>query len=193
MSSFLTWSALSVLLLASALPAAGKVNPEPVFLPLPSVGGGATVPVHPELYRLWESLPGDYESADQSTPLRLSLRAVSPYVVFLEARTKSGGKEILERGFVHLGDASPSYRSQKKRFSLTYRPETLGMNFFCTFYGAPSGGGVRFETEGSDCSFPLKRPISKWTIDTSAAELTVTDAKTGQATVLRKIPTASDR
>ena len=192
MRSLRCGSILAFLVLSTTLPAAAQVNPKNMNPAAPGPaqpGRFDAVPraVSPELYRLWERLPGRYESTVGRPPVRVSLRAISPFVLFVEASTSFGGKESLERGYIELGDASPSYVSSKKRFSLSYRPEALGMNFTCTFYGAPHDGAVTFETEGSDCSFPLRRPVSKWKIDTSRDEISVTDAKTGESTVLRRV------
>lgn len=149
-----------------------------------ATGGG---PVHPELYRLWKTLPGRYERTDEGSRLTVTLRATSPYVLFVEARTEAGGVESVERGWIGLGDASPSYRSTKMRFALSYRPDSLRSDFGCVLYGAPTAEGISFASEASDCSFPLGRRIAKLTVDVGQTTITLSDPKEADALVLTRV------
>ena len=192
-------STVGLLLLGTALPAVSQVNPKNMDLAASPRSGASTGPgftsssfsnlgpVHPELYQLWKGLPGRYETTDRASHLSLNLRAISPYVLFVEVRTTEGGQEaIVERGWIELRDASWSYRSQKRRFAMAYRPDSLRRDFGCSFYGAPRADGITFESEGSDCSFALGRRISKLQIDLSLTGIAVSESD-GETTLLSRV------
>ena len=188
-------AALGVGVLALAAPAPAQVNPKNLDTAAnPRPGAPATTSwsvspgsAHRELWQLWRSLPGVYRETGEAPGLEVRLRAVSPYV--LRAETRQGPPEAVsvERGTVSLGDISPSATSPKMRFTLEYRPESLRSDFACGLFGAPTPEGVRFETEGSDCSFLLGRRVSKITIDASHGEIVVTEAKSGETLVLKRV------
>ncbi|MDQ6894302.1 MAG: hypothetical protein M3167_16695 [Acidobacteriota bacterium] len=188
-------------LIAAAFSASAQVNPKNMdtaahprpWGSTPPAWGSALShppgpgPVHPELRRLWKTLPGRYEQSEGDSHLSLALTAVTPYALSVQTRTGSGD---LEKGWIVLADVSPSYRSQKVRFALEYRPDSLRSELSCILYGAPTADGITFESEGSDCSFPLGRRVSKVKIDLSAdgIALSETDSrKEGEALVLRRV------
>ena len=147
---------------------------------------GSNGPAHPELYRLWKSLEGRYESNADGTRLVLALRRISPYVLFLQATTELGGITTVERGYLQLWDASVSYTSDSVRYALFFRPETLRSEYGCSLYGRPSPDGITFESEGSDCSFPLGRKVSKLTFQAAAAAIEISEGS-GEITALRRV------
>lgn len=193
-------SVLGLLALAVAVCASGQVNnpknintaADPKGLD-PAVGQRSVSTtgwgsVHPELYRLWKSLPGRYAKSDDQSRLTVTLKATTPYVLFLEARTEAGGQETVERGWIHLGDASPSYRSARMRFAMAYEPESLRNEHGCTLYGSPTADGITFSTEGSDCSFALGRRVGNLKVDATSKTIAVTGEKDAETTVLARIP-----
>lgn len=195
-------SVLGLLLLAAAASGLSQVNnpknldpsPHPRGSEAPSAvyGIGASSysyggPVHPELYRLWKGLQGRYEKSDEGSRLTVTLTATSPYVLSVQARTVAGGHESVERGWIYLGDASTGYTSAKMRFALSYRPDSLRSNYACTLYGSPSPDGIAFESEASDCSFPLGRRISKMRVDATRSAISVSNQKDTDMTVLTRI------
>lgn len=190
-------AALGVLVLALAAPCSAQVNPKNMN-PIPNPRPGWQQPLagspvsrpgtaHRELWQLWETLPGRYRETGEGPRLEVTLRAVSPYVLFVEARSGAGGQQTVERGTIRLADVSTSSNSAKMRFALEYRPETHRQDFACTLFGAPGPGGVTFETEASDCSFPLGRRVSKLKLDASQGEIAIADEKSGEALSLRRV------
>lgn len=195
MRSLLAALGVGVLALAGPAPVPAQVNPKNLDTAAnPRPGAPATtswsVPpgsAHRELWQLWKSLPGVYRETGEAPGLEVRLRAVSPYVLFAETRQGPPEAISVERGTVSLGDVSQSPTSPKMRFTLGYRPEALRSDFPCGLFGAPTPEGVRFETEGSDCSFALGRRVSKITIDASHGEIVLTEAKTGETLVLKRV------
>jgi hypothetical protein len=158
-------------------------NPSSPSYGLPSTYGA---PVHRELYLLWKTLPGIYESAEDGTKRTLTLHAVSPYVLSVEIRTGVGGKESVERGYLGLADASPSYTSKKIRFAVAYQPESLRKEWSCALYGSPTPDGITFESEQTDCSFTLGRLVSKLRFDATADAISLSDVGDGAVTLVKK-------
>ena len=134
-------------------------------------------PVHPELRKLWKNLSGKYEETDGTSHFSLALKAVSPYALSVQTRTGAGD---MEKGWIVLADVSPSYRSPKMRFALEYRPDSFRSEFSCILYGAPTADGITFESEGTDCSFPLGRRVSKVKIDLSSAGIALSEKASGK-------------
>ena len=142
--------------------------------------------VHPEVYRLWKSLEGRYETSEGGTHVTLTLKRTSPYVLFAETRTEAGGKTDVERGSLQLGDASPSPTSGRIRYALAYQPESLRSEWGCFLYGYSTTAGIAFESEGSDCSFTFGRRITKLKIDTSHGSI-ASVTKDGETTLLTRV------
>ena len=194
----------ALLLFVVAATAAGQVNPknmDPAAAPrgspldsgtFPSPwAGGITaltndVPVHRELYQLWKTLPGRYESTDGTTKVTMTLRAVYTYVLFVEIRKDVGGHESVDRGYLGLADASPSYTSRDMRFAIAYQPESLRRNWSCALFGRPTADGITFESEVTDCSFTLGRTVSKLRFDAAADSISLSAAGDGEVTLARK-------
>jgi hypothetical protein len=195
-------SALALLALAVSVCATGQVNnPKNIDTaanprgsdPAGSIGRSEISTaglgsVHPELYQLWKGLPGRYTTGGDGDRLTVTLKATTPYVLFLEARTEAGGRETVERGWVHLGDASPSYTSTRMRFALAYEPESLRSEQHCTMFGSPGTDGITFATEGSDCSFVLGRRVGNLTVNARRDTITLSQEKDGETTVFARIP-----
>jgi hypothetical protein len=167
-------------------------NPRPWGSDPPAWGAALSVPsglgpVHPELRKLWKKLPGRYEQSDGESRLSLALKAVGPYALSVQTRTESGD---VEKGWIVLADVSPSYRSTKMRFALEYRPDPFRSEYSCILYGVPTAEGITFESEGTDCSFPLGRRVSKVRIDLSAAGIALSEkdpGKEGETVLLRRV------
>jgi hypothetical protein len=191
----------SLFLLAAAFSAPAQVNPKnmdtaanprPWGSDPPAWGSSLSSPsglgpVHPELGKLWKNLSGTYEETDGTSHFALVVKAVTPYALSVQTRTPDGD---VEKGWILLADVSPSYRSPKMRFALEYRPDSIRSEFSCILYGAPTADGITFESEASDCSFPLGRRVSKVKIDLSAAGIALSEkdsGKEGESLVLRRV------
>jgi hypothetical protein len=167
-------------------------NPRPWGSNPPARGSALSSPsgsgaVHPELRKLWKDLSGKYEETDGTSHFSLALKAVTPYALSVQTRTPEGA---VEKGWILLADVSPSYRSSKIRFALEYRPDSIRSDFSCILYGAPTADGITFESEASDCSFPLGKRVSKVKIDLSAAGIALSEkdsGKEGETLVLRRV------
>jgi hypothetical protein len=187
---------LGTLALAVSVCASGQVNNPKNIDPSPNPRGSELGPLyaslpgevgqaHPAVYKLWESLEGKYEGVDQGTHITLTLKRTSPYLLFAETRTETNGRQDVSRGYVQLGDSSPSYISSKVRYALAYRPETLRSSWTCLFYGYAGSDAVSFESEIGDCSFTFGRPVSKVRLDVSPEAIVLSAEKDGKATLTR--------
>jgi len=200
MTSLRRASILGLLAIAVTVCASGQTNPKNIDTAAdpkgldptagtqsPLYSGVGYGPAHPELYQLWKRLPGRYEKNEDGSRRIVTLKAISPYVLFVENRLLAGGQESVERGWLYLGDVSTSYNSPKMRFALSYRPDSLRGEYGCALYGYPSANGITFESEGSDCSFTLGRPVSKLRVDAAAGMISISDAKDAETTVLTRV------
>jgi hypothetical protein len=205
MSSLRRVSILGVFLLAAAWAAESQTNPKNMdpapnprggpddygsvgYSPSQSVLGSGSASAHQELWQLWKKLPGRYEKNDEGSRLTVTLRATSPYVLFVEARTEAGGKESVERGWISLADVSTGYRSARVRFALAYRPDSLRNDFGCALYGTPTADGIAFESEGTDCSFAIGRRVSKVRVDATTDTISLSAEKDAEPAVLTRVP-----
>jgi hypothetical protein len=157
-----------------------------VGFPGPS-SAGSYGPAHPQLYRLWKGLAGRYEAAAGDLSLTLTVRPIYPYSLFVETRTKEGGVETVERGYLFLVDASPSYTSSNIRYAVAYRPDSTRSDYSCLLYGRPSPGGITFESEQTDCSFTLGRRVAKLRLDATDHSIALSPGQDGETTVLHRI------
>jgi hypothetical protein len=148
-------------------------------------------PVHPPLYRLWQTLPGRYEATEAGVRLVIVLAQVAPYNLSLEARTLAAGEEIVEPGTLGLADASPSWTSTSMRFVVAYRPEGVAAGWGCGLYGAPTGDGMAFAAEAADCSFAFGRRIARLSVDADAAVIRVSGPGDSEPLVFTRVSTAT--
>lgn len=157
-------------------PLAGALSGRPLAAP--------AGPVQKDLYRLWKDLAGTYESRSRTETVKLVLRPISMYRLFLEATDTHDREKHLERGTVELTIDAGTYN---RRLTVAYRPESLGQDYSCTLTGEVTPGGFSAETGASDCSFPLRRSVAKWKIEATSRGISVTETESGQVTRLVRL------
>lgn len=142
-------------------------------------------PVQADAARIWKDLAGAYQTRTPGGELRLVLRQTSPGVLFAETTGELDGEKLFERGYFHIYGFQ---NGSRREVAIDYRPETFGRRFTCGFVGTPQADGFQVETNGSDCSFPLRRSVSQWKLEARGGEILVTDKKTGDLTRLVRVP-----
>ena len=149
-------------------------------------------PIQKEFYSTWLSLPGTYEAtnAKNGETLKLTLKAIPDYVLFLELTGNRGGEKILERGYLNMSIAAATY---DKKLTVSYRPDTIGRQYSCLLIGVLTPGGLTGDTGASDCSFPAHEKVSKWKVDATSDAIVITDASGDTTRFTRVAAVTGDR
>jgi hypothetical protein len=148
----------------------------------PSIGPAQ--PVQEDLLRIWKGLEGTYEATTKEGRLRIVLKPVTRYSLYMEWSGTLDGDRFDETGYLVV---SAFQFGSRREIALSYRPRYFARRFTCGFIGTPEPDGFQVETNGSDCSFPLRRSVSQWKLEEHAGQILVTDTKSGDVTRLVRV------